>query len=227
MRRFMRDQLGQSMVEFNLALPFLMPIVLVAMLLVVQWGFIYSAKSTLDSATIQAVRAGTLHHGKLADIRQGLSQGMMPLFAHGKSTADTFSAMAKARLATQVQSNIKLLNPDDKVFNAFKVRSKYPSGYVYEIPNSTLMYRNPVLKSLGDKRRINVQDANLLQIEVRWCQKLIVPVANRVINNIITSLQYGPSADQIACNGLGTATGDVYLALVSQGLMRMQSPFRR
>jgi hypothetical protein len=221
-----KHQRGQSMVEFNLSLPFLMPIILVAMMLVVQWGFIYSAKSTLDAATVQAVRAGALHHGAVSEMRQGLANAMMPLFAQGTSTADTLKAQAKAKTAAMLQSQIRILSPDNQVFDAFMVRSKYPSGYVYELPNNNLMYRNPQLKSLGGDRRMNVQDANLLQIEIRWCQKLIVPMANDVINQIVTSALFNPNADQIACNALGTTTGDSYIALVSQGLMRMQTPFR-
>ncbi|MCL1130933.1 TadE/TadG family type IV pilus assembly protein [Shewanella sairae] len=219
-------QKGQSMVEFNLALPFLMPIILVTMMMIAQWGFIYSSKSTLDAATVQAVRAGTLHHGHPSEISKGLAAGMMPLFAHGTDIADTAAAVAKSTLATAAQSEIRVLSPDRATFDEFKVRSRYTSGYIYEIPNNNLMYRNPATKSVGSHRQLNIQDANLLQIEVRWCQKLIVPFANYVIREIVTSPLYAPSADQIACNALGVATGDIFLALTSQGLMRMQTPFR-
>ncbi|MFG7351282.1 TadE family protein [Shewanella oncorhynchi] len=219
-------QRGQSMVEFNLSLPFLMPIILVAMMLIAQWGFIYSAKSTLDSATIKAVRAGTLYNGNIIEIRKGLAEGMMPLFAHGTDMADIIKALASAKIATAIQSEIRILNPDKVVFDKFKVRSKYPKGYIYEIPNNNLMYRNPKVENISKNRNLNIQDANLLQIEVRWCQKLIVPFANYVIESIVTSPLYQPNGDQIACNAIGVATGDIYLALVSQGLMRMQSPFR-
>lgn len=219
-------QKGQSMVEFNLALPFLMPIMLVAMMLIAQWGFIYSAKSTLDAATVNAARAGALHHGNIDKITTGLAEGMMPLFAHGTDMSDTLEAVAKSRIAVAVQSEITLLSPDRATFDQFKVRSRYPQGFVNEIPNNTLMYRNPALKDVGQGRKLNVQDANLLQIEVRWCQKLIVPFANYVIAEIVNSAWYLPGPEQLACNVLSQATGDIYLAMVSQGLMRMQTPFR-
>ncbi|WP_299570140.1 TadE family protein [uncultured Shewanella sp.] len=219
-------QKGQSMVEFNLALPFLMPIMLVAIMLIVQWSFIYTAKSTLDAATITAVRAGTLHHGKADEINKGLAAGMMPLFAHGTDISDTVEAVAKSRLAVALQSKLTILSPDQATFDQFKVRSRYTSGFINEIPNNTLMYRNPALKDVGAGRKLNIQDANLLQIEVRWCQKLIVPFANYVLKEIVTSAWYAPSTDQLACNVLGQATGDIYLSMVSQGLMRMQTPFR-
>jgi hypothetical protein len=179
--QFFRGQKGQSMVEFSLAVPFLMPIVLVTMMLIVQWAFIYSAKSTLNASTIQAVRAGTLHNGNIDEIRTGLAQGMMPLFAHGTDITDTLEAVAKSKVAIALQSDITILSPDRTAFNEFRVRVRYPQGYLYEIPNNNLMYRNPALKDLGQGRKLNVQDANLLQIEVRWCQKLIVPFANYVI----------------------------------------------
>ncbi|MCG9754774.1 pilus assembly protein [Shewanella insulae] len=214
------------MFEFSLALPFLIPIILVAMMLIVQWAFIYTSKSTLDAATVTAVRAGTLHHGNINEMRKGLAQGMMPLFAHGTSTGDTVQAYAKARVASLVQSQITILSPDRETFDRFKVRSKYHTGYVHEIPNNNLMFRDPAPKNVGNNRQLNVQDANLLQIEVRWCQKLIVPFANYIIKEIVTSPLYNPSQDQLACNALGVTTGDTYLAITAQGLMRMQTPFR-
>lgn len=219
-------QRGQSMVEFNLALPFLMPIVLVAIMLVAQWGFIYSAKSTLNAATIEAARAGALHHGSMTEIRKGLTRGLMPLFAHGTSMGDIVAANLAAKAAVLSQSRITILSPDARTFNEFKVRGRYQGRYIDEIPNNNLMYRNPALKDVGDGRKLNIQDANLLQIEVRWCQKLIVPFANYVIEEIVTSTWYFPSQEQVACNALSRVTGDSYLAMVSQGLMRMQTPFR-
>ncbi|MCL2913869.1 pilus assembly protein [Shewanella corallii] len=222
----LQHQSGQSMVEFNIALPFMMPIMLVIMMLIVQWAFIYSAKSTLDAATANAVREGTLNNGSLADIRQGLARGMMPLYANGTTPADTFSALARAVVATRVQSQITILNPNRSVFNRFRVRSRINGRNIYEIPNNNLMYRNPAPLPVDGNRRINIQDANLLQIEVRWCQRLIVPVANVVIREIVTDIWFRPSRDQLACNALGLVTGDVYLAMTSQGLARMQTPFR-
>ncbi|WP_144211090.1 TadE family protein [Shewanella donghaensis] len=214
------------MVEFNLALPFLMPLILVTMMLIVQWGFIYSAKSTLDAATINAVRAGTLHNGNLSEIKKGLAAGMMPLFAHGTDISDTLEAVAASRIAVALQSEVTILSPDRATFDEFKIRARYTQGYVNEIPNNTLMYRNPALKDVGQGRKLNVQDANLLQIEVRWCQKLIVPFANYVIEEIVNSILYVPGPEQLVCSALGQATGDIYLSMVSQGLMRMQTPFR-
>ncbi|NKF49362.1 pilus assembly protein [Shewanella sp. WXL01] len=214
------------MIEFNLALPFLMPIILVAMMLIAQWGFIYSAKSTLDAATVNAARAGALNHGNVSEIRQGLAKGMTPLFAHGTSMSDTLTAVAKARAAVFAQSQITVLSPDRRTFNEFKIRARYNNRYIDEIPNNNLMYRSAGVKDVGSGRQMNIQDANLLQIEVRWCQKLIVPFANYVIEEIVTSVWYAPSREQLACNALGQITGDAYLALVSQGLTRMQTPFR-
>ncbi|WP_257581313.1 TadE family protein [Shewanella algae] len=220
------SQTGQAMMEFNLALPFLMPLVLVAMMLLVQWGFIYSAKSTLDAATVKAVRSGALNHGSLSAIRKGLSEGMMPLYNQDPSLTGTLGALAKARIAVTTQAKITILSPDKKVFDRFKVRSTYQGKSLYEIPNNNLMYRNPALQNLGNNRQLNIQDANLLQIEVRWCQKLIVPFANYVLREIVSSPLYMPSKQQLECNLLSRATGDIYLAMVSDGLMRMQTPFR-
>ncbi|QSX40156.1 pilus assembly protein [Shewanella cyperi] len=225
MRSVVRQR-GQAMFEFNVALPFLMPVVLVVMMLVVQWTFIYVAKSTLNSATVKAVRAGTLNYGSTTAMNKALAQGMMSLFATGTEATDTLAAYGKARAAVTALAQLRVLNPNRAVFDQFKYRARENNRSLYEIPNNNLMYRSSAYKNVGGGRQLNIQDANLLQIEVRWCQRLVVPFANRVINQVVTSPLFGVSDEQLACNALGLATGDVYMAMVSQGMMRMQTPFR-
>lgn len=225
-QRRLAYQQGQSMVEFNLALPFLMPIVLVCLMLVVQWGFIYTAKSTLDAASVEAVRAGTLNHGSSSEITKGLTQGLMPLYAHGTGLVDITKALAKARIAVGLQADIDIVSPDRKVFNRFKSRVRYPNGSIDEIPNNNLMYRSSKIYQIDNDRKLNLQDANLLKIDVSWCQPLIVPVANKVIENIVSSVWFAPSREQLKCNALGKVTNKAYLAITSSAMMRMQTPFR-
>ncbi|MCH4293096.1 pilus assembly protein [Shewanella sp. 3B26] len=219
-------QLGQAMFEFNLALPLLIPFVLLSMMLAVQWVFIYVGKSTLDAATIKAVRAGALNHGNKGEMEKALAEGLIPLYVRDTDLLSSYSALAEARIAVATLSDLKVLNPTKAVFDQFKYRAKVNNNSVNEIPNDNLMYRSTVQKDVGDGRKINIQDANLLQIEVRWCHRLVVPFANYAIKQIVTSVLYQPSKEQLTCNALGLATDDVYLAMISQGMMRMQTPFR-
>ncbi|WP_341503848.1 TadE family protein [Gallaecimonas sp. GXIMD4217] len=225
-KKLRRRQLGQSMVEFNLALPFLVPVILVSVMLLIQWGLIYRTQVTLNAAAIKAVRQGTLHHGSVNEMNNGLAHGMSPLFARGTDLSDSISAVLQARAAVALQGRIKVLNPDKAVFDRFKKRIRHDGRDLWEIPNNNLMYRDPNLLSIDKNRTLNIQDANLLQIEVDWCEPLIVPVANRVMEGILTSLWYRPSAAQLRCNALGTVGGNPYIAIKAQALMRMQTPFR-
>ncbi len=211
-----------------MSLPFLTPIILVVMMLVVQWAFLFSAKSTLDAATVKAVREGAINYGSMSAINRGLTEGMMPLYNHGTGIGDIVSAYTRARTAVGLLGRVTILNPNEEVFNKFKVEIYYGRDRHQEIPNDNLMYRSTALTQLSDERQINLQDANLLQIEVQWCQKMVVPFANSVIENVVSSgLLFNPSAQQLRCNALGQASGDKYLAMTSQGLMRMQTPFRQ
>lgn len=228
MRALRSDQRGQSMFEFNMSLPFLMPIMLVVMMLVVQWAFLFSAKSTLDAATVKAVREGALNYGKLSAINAGLAEGLMPLYANGTDTTDIVSAYARSRAAVTLLGNVIILNPNAEVFDKFNIEIYHGRDRYQEIPNDNLMYRSTALTQLSDERQLNLQDANLLQIEVQWCQKMVVPFANSVIENVVNSgLLFNPSSQQLRCNAIGIASGEKYLAMTSQGLMRMQTPFRQ
>ena len=241
---------GQVIAEFSISLPFLAPFILVLIMLLIQWMFIYKEKVTLNAAAFEAARAGALNHGSLDAMEEALAQGMMPLFMSADKNApngfDVASAYAKAKAYVQLGSEINILNPNTEVFNKFKQQRRYKGGNtVYEIPNDNLMYRNSNPVRVYDDVKLNIQDANLLQIEVNWCKRLEVPIANWVIGEIVTLtgvsqdpqsrdfVNYTPSDEQLTCNALGAASGNTqnafngyYIAIKSYALIRMQSPFR-
>lgn len=108
------------------------------------------------------------------------------------------------------------------------------------------MYRNPKLLTISSDKKLNIQDANLLQIEVDWCKRLEVPIANWVIGKILTLtdvdpdplsdkfVYFVPNEEQLKCSALGattSTTGDTrysgyYITIKSYALIRMQTPFR-
>ena len=247
----MQKQQGQSMVEFSITLPFLAPLILVLIMLLIQWVFIYKDKITLNAATFDAVRAGALNHGSMPKMEGALAQGMMPLFmvdsGDDPNAVDVAAALAKSKAHTAIASKITVLNPTSDVFNKFKQRRRYKNGpTVYEIPNDNLMYRNPELLTISSDKKLNIQDANLLQIEVDWCKRLEVPIANWVIGKILTLtdvdpnplsdkfVNFVPNEEQLKCSALGavaSTTGDTgysgyYITIKSYALIRMQTPFR-
>ncbi|MGO2075056.1 TadE/TadG family type IV pilus assembly protein [Pseudoalteromonas sp. AOP31-A2-14] len=250
-KRSLQKQQGQSMVEFSITLPFLAPLVLVLIMLLIQWVLIYKDKITLNAATFDAARAGALNHGSMSKMQSALAQGMMPLFmvdsGDDPNGLDVAAAFAKSKAHTATASNITVLNPTSDVFNKFKQRRRYKDGpTVYEIPNDNLMYRNPQVETISTDKKLNIQDANLLQIEVDWCKRLEVPLANWLIGKIITLtdvdpdptsdkfVNYVPNQEQLTCSALGAATSSTgetrysgyYITIKSYALIRMQTPYR-
>jgi len=241
-------QRGQAMAEFSITLPFLAPLILVLIMMLLQWTSVYKEKITLNAATFDAARAGALNNGDMAKMEDALAQGMMPLFMEDEIGAiEIGKAYAKAKLAVTAGASITILNPTPNVFEKHKVRRRYGrSTYINEIPNDNLMYRKPVEKHINDNVYMNVQDANLLKIEVQWCKRLEVPIANWAIGKILTLTDvsidpldpkfvlYTPGTHQLRCSALGMTTSqngevtfnDYYMSVKSYALIRMQTPFR-
>ena len=115
-----------------------------------------------------------------------------------------------------------------------------------EIPNDTLMYRDT---SRGAESGVDVQDANLLKLRVHFCFDMIVPIANKVLyyaTNVIGNV----AANGVFSREPADANVDAYgsprrpdslckttladglqdqrwpIALESEAIVRMQSPFR-
>ena len=64
------------MVEFVIILPVMLTLVLA----IIQFALIYKAKLTLNYATFQSVRAGTVNNASYAEMRQAFSSNMAPLY---------------------------------------------------------------------------------------------------------------------------------------------------
>lgn len=247
----LRKQKGQSMVEFSITLPFLAPLILVLIMLLIQWVLVYKDKVTLNAASFDAVRAGALNHGSMPKMKDALAQGMMPLFmvdnGDDPNAIGVASAYIKAKAFVEIGSKITVLNPTSDVFNEFKQRRRYEDGTTEdEIPNDNLMYRNPEVISISTDKKLNIQDANLLQIEVDWCKRLEVPIANWLIGKIITLtdvdpdptsdkfVPFVPSEGQLTCSALGvlasaggtSSYSGYYITIKSYALIRMQTPYR-
>ncbi len=67
---------AQAMVEFLVVTP----VMLLLVMGILQFALIYQAKITLNYATFQTVRAGTLNNGSLAAMNQAFTSNMAPLY---------------------------------------------------------------------------------------------------------------------------------------------------
>ena len=199
----MKKQRGQSMVEFAVVFIPMMFLILAA----IQFVLIYQTKITLNYATFEAARAGSLENASRKAVDNGFARGFSPLFARFATThkddktgyGELLEGVNKARKLVRQELDekfvkIELLNPKENMFRSFPNNT---------IPNDHLGFRKPT-------NGVNLQDANLLKIRITYCMKLIVPM----VSNFITTVAGGSCA----------APKENRFPIVSQTIMRMQSP---
>ena len=230
-RYFNRLQRGQSMTEFIIVLPVLVLIIFGA----VQFGFIYSAKTTLNYATFQAARLGAVNNASYESLRRGLVGGLAPLYTH---SADP-GAMDRAneRAAAEVDDFIRItrISPLASHFAAAAFGEYDDEEKQWYIPNDNLMYRDP--SRLVDGAAI--QDANLLKIRVEYCYPLMVPLVSRMVGKI-SELSKNTSPPRFAQTSQAAVTATNYsevcgsransykgFVIMSEAVVRMQSPAYR
>ena len=203
-----RPARGQGAVELLVALPSLLLLVLS----VLQFSLVFTAKSTLDQAMFRGVRAATLDHGSLSALRTGAAQALAALYPNGQSGAGGYAlalAKAQAALALPSQFQVVVLNPTAAAMAAWDGPYLDQGQQVREIPQAHL-----IDTTLGSKGGETLQSANLLSVQGRWCQPLIVPFVNTVIAHLMAPLASGWDA---ACYAQGG------IPLIAQSTQLMQS----
>jgi hypothetical protein len=223
-----RRQRGQSATEFVVIFPALVLLVFG----ILQMGFVYQGRSTLNYATMLAARAGALHNGDVGEMRNALARGLAPLFAGEATSAGYTAALAKAAAETAgpaALTSIEILNPRGAAFTDFG-RTRLDGTKGKELPNDTLAYRN---SAAGGASKQSVQDANLLHVRVTYCFRLIVPVIDRVVQAAFNGNAPGAGGmgdpfglnDASAPTLCNAATSGRRIYIQSEAIVRMQSPF--
>lgn len=184
------------MTEFLIVLPIMLMLLLGA----VQFAFIYHAKTTLNYATIESAKAGSLENAQISAMENGFSRGLAPLFTHD----DTVPAVNQARVfvrqeITDGHVKIERINPSKQSFDDFAISV---SG-ITQIPNDNLMLRVAKVGSLSGQ---TIQDANLLKIRITYCYPLYVPFVNKIISVV------------------STQCADDRTPITAQAILRMQTP---
>jgi hypothetical protein len=204
----------------------------------IQFGFIYQAKATLNYATFAATREGALRNGAMSAIIDGLTAGMMPLFAHNernggkrdmKLLKDAWK-LANAQLTDAKITKISIVNPTSAALSSYSSLSESGS----EIPNDNLMYRSTNISG----GNMNIQDANLLKVRVTYCYRMAVPIINKLIYNLAIDPPASQPVGNTGADMLGSTAGgsttrpctnipDEYrIPITSEAVVRMQSPFK-
>ena len=70
---------GQALTQFII----IGPLFFALLFGVFETAYLYRAKATLNTATFEAARAGSLHNAKLEPMKSALINGMVPLFVKG------------------------------------------------------------------------------------------------------------------------------------------------
>lgn len=233
-------QAGQSLIEFIVVMPLFFAILFG----IFEFTFIYKAKTTLNTATFEAARAGSLQHGRMSAMVDALAKGMTPLYMKGKASAQiagmTQAYLQSRAVATVIQqlpgvAAVEIISPSPAVVDAFSVQRRIkPVGESeYQmatfIPSDNLYFRSSTdlqVNTEDGQIKMNIQDANILKICTFWCYRMKTPLVSRLIRQVITSPMLTANAEeQMACNAASGLTGGNYMALRSHAVMRMQSHF--
>lgn len=217
---------GASLVEFIVVAPTVMMLGLAAM----QAGMLFHAKSSLNYATFEAARAGSVNHAQRDAIWSGLRRGLVAYYGGGTTASEL--AQSYARLAADLATGpvrIEILSPTKESFDdyaspalAAKLKVK---GRV--IPNANLSFIScpPDNTSCNNDPKTNksgqtLADANLLKLRVTYGipKEKQLPLVGRFITWALSVLD--ADDPDVFRKGL-VAAGRI--PIVSHTVIRMQS----
>lgn len=224
-----RRQRGASLVEFTIVAPAVMMLGLATM----QAGMVFHAKSSLNYATFEAARAGSVNHARMGAITAGLQRAMVPYYGGGTTASEL--AQSYARVVADFATGpvrIEILSPTKESFDDYAspaLAAKLGvSGRV--IPNANLSFIQCPPDNTGcnsdpqtNKSGQTLADANLLKLRVTYGmpKEKQMPLVGRFYTWALSVLDAGdPDAFR---KGL-VAAGRI--PIVSHTVIRMQSePF--
>ncbi|MEO6279423.1 TadE family protein [Roseateles sp.] len=179
-----RRQRGATLMEFVIVFP------LAALLVLglIQAGFVYMAKLTLNHATFMAARVGATHNADVATMRAALNRGLIPFHQNNFETNDS-KRLALALVSVKAndlipyrRAELTRLNPSPQSFADFGVKD--PKVKATYIPNDNLEWRTT---AVGAQSQQNLRDANLLKIRVVYGYELKVPLMAGIIKRVMCS----------------------------------------
>lgn len=183
-------QAGATLMEFAVVFP----LAALFVLCVIQAGFLYMAKSTLNHATFLAARAGALHNARQGAMESELKRAMIPFFQNSTDANDA-SRIGQAYVLSQIDqalpwgAKLTRLSPTSAAFKDFGVTD--PVKKVKYIPNDNLEWRG---LGIGANSRMHIRDANLLKVKVVYGYQLKVPLMAGLVSRLMCGGSIGVSA---------------------------------
>ena len=207
LRRLPSRQQGTALLEFQIvALLGALPVFLGTL----QLFLLLLAAHTVQFATVQSARAGSVHGADPAALKRAFTVGLLPLHAasseeptSGNILPVVAAAWAKASAEGLAFADVEILSPDAGAFADFATPG--PDGPA--IRNDGLEGRSV---TRGARSGLSIQEANLLRIRARWCQPAIVPFAGAALVTTLRWLDADPFSQRCYVAGRiplsGTAT---------------------
>lgn len=221
-----KKNVGAAMIEFAIIAPF----ALLLIFAVVQIGFLYVGKTTVNHAAFMAARIGAVNNADQGAMKMAAYKVLLPFWQDSTNTND-YTRLQQAYLlgmATEfTRLHVEIVNPSDVSFQDFGI----PDGLGHTvIPNDSLQYRD---HAIGANSKQNIQDANLLKIRVTYGFELKVPLMASLVKSIMCGINSGPVKAWNSSSPLPqdpTNCLQYYLwgriPIVSYATVRMQSPAR-
>jgi len=205
----MKYQGGASLVELVVAAPFL----LMMGLGTIQMGLMYHAKTTLNYATFEAARVGSVNHAQVEPMQAELAYRLAPVHGGRGSEESAGAAIARAMVdaAHPLFGTVEVINPTSAMFDAWEVEDSITREK--QIPNHHLRHQDAGLIKAG----VNIHDANLLKIKSEYGYELKIPFAGKMITETLRVLN--PAKAHYYSAGR--------VPLTSTATVRMQNEARR
>lgn len=181
----MRRQRGQSLVEYLIVLPSLLLLVLGA----VQFALLYQIKSQVNYAAFAAARQGALTGASSNAMKDAFAAGLTPLFTPKPDIGGLLRGRAVAAIEAYnpLVTSIKRISPPTTIKDDTNLHEFDPyQATVKIIPNDNLQYRPT---TAGSSSGLSIQDVNVLKIQVTYCAKMIVPLANVVFYSVVNGIE--------------------------------------
>lgn len=213
------SQRGVALAEFQIvavlgALPLLLGALQAFLLLL--------AAHTVQFATYQAARAGTLHGADPAAMKRAFVIGLLPLHAaadvepaSANATTLVAAAYARSAAASLVFARIEILAPSAAAFEDFAT----PGQDGPAIRNDSLETR-PVAP--GSRSGQSIQEANLLRVRGRYCQPLLVPFVDVILIAALRGMDASPWVQACYAANRVPLSGDVTMNMQSD--VRFHAP---
>jgi hypothetical protein len=216
----------------------ILPVMLLLIFGTIQFALIFHAKITLNYAAFEAVRAGTLGHGKFDEVKEGFARGLAPLYSYYESDSDLrkkrhdSSNAAEDQIgAFQIARN-RIYKEFDSPNRLIRIERLSPSNESFldfaadeEIVNDTLKFRSSRIR---EKSKTSIQDANLLHLRITYWYPLYVPFVNKLIFNTFICCKTKDSRNSFCKWAQDPVCIDKdqepVIPLTATAVMRMQTP---